>query len=311
MALLIDIKQPDWMTDEQLCESLLSIYPSGDIRCVHSPGNLEEIEMLVVSLYFDGEALRYPNLKLIQKVGAGVESIMADTSIPESVQITRLRSDVPATEMAEYCLAAVFQEQRHLRQHRDDQMKSIWRPMEPKESNKTMVAILGLGLIGCIIANRFLDNRFKVSGWSRSPKQLDGVQCYSGMDQLPGLLSEADYVISILPSTPDTVGLFDHQRFSEMKPSAVLINVGRGDLVNESDLVNALDTAQLSHAILDVVQIEPLPTSSPMWRHADITITPHVSGWHLGDSIYDMAKNFEQLEKGQPLLHLVDRQLGY
>jgi len=81
--------------------------------------------------------------------------------------------------------------------------------------------------------------------------------------------------------------------------------------VNERDLVNALDTAQLSHAILDVVQIEPLPTSSPMWRHADITITPHVSGWHLGDSIYDMAKNFEQLEKGQPLLHLVDRQLGY
>jgi glyoxylate/hydroxypyruvate reductase A len=267
--------------------------------------------MLAVSLYFDGEALLYPNLKLIQKAGAGVESIIADASIPESVQITRLRSDVPAAEMAEYCLAAVFQEQRHFRQYRDDQMKSMWQPMEPKESYKTTVAILGLGLIGCIIANRFLDNRFQVTGWSRSPKQLEGVQCYSGMDQLPELLAEADYVISILPSTPETVDLFDQQRFSEMKPSAVLINVGRGDLVNESDLVKALDDGQLSHAILDVVQVEPLPNSSPMWRHAGITITPHVSGWHLGDSIYDIAKNFEQLEKGQPLLHLVDRQLGY
>ncbi|MGK0399679.1 MAG: glyoxylate/hydroxypyruvate reductase A [Gammaproteobacteria bacterium] len=311
MALLVDIKQSDWMTDEQLRDSLLSIYPSGDIRCAQSPGNLDEIEMLAVSLYFDGEALLYPNLKLIQKAGAGVESIIADASIPESVQIARLRSDVPAAEMAEYCLAAVFQEQRHFRQYRDDQMKSMWQPMEPKESYKTTVAILGLGLIGCIIANRFLDNRFQVTGWSRSPKQLEGVQCYSGMDQLPELLAEADYVISILPSTPETVDLFDQQRFSEMKPSAVLINVGRGDLVNESDLVKALDDGQLSHAILDVVQVEPLPNSSPMWRHAGITITPHVSGWHLGDSIYDIAKNFEQLEKGQPLLHLVDRQLGY
>jgi glyoxylate/hydroxypyruvate reductase A len=131
------------------------------------------------------------------------------------------------------------------------------------------------------------------------------------MDQLPEILAEADYVISILPSTPETIGLFAQQRFIEMKQSAVLINVGRGDLVNEADLVQALDNAELSHAILDVMQVEPLPNSSPMWQHPCITITPHVSGWHLGDSICDIAENFRQLEKEQPLLHLVDRQLGY
>jgi len=311
MALLIDIKQSDWMTDEQLRDELLSIYPSGDIRCSQSPGNLGDIEMLVVSLYFEEEALRYPNLKLIQKVGAGVESITADLSIPESVQVTRLRSDVPAIEMAEYCLAAVFQEQRHFRLHRDNQVTSTWQPMEPKESSKTTVAILGLGLIGCIVADRFLANQFKVAGWSRSPKQLEGVQCYSGMEQLPELLAQADYVISILPSTPETFGLFDRHRFSEMKPSAVFINVGRGGLVNEGDLVQALDNGALSHAILDVMQVEPLPKSSLLWRHGGVTITPHVSGWHLGDAIYDIAENFKQLERHQPLLHLVDRQLGY
>jgi glyoxylate/hydroxypyruvate reductase A len=311
MALLIDIKQSDWMTDEHLRDVLLPMYPTGDIRCGQSPGNLEEIEMLVVSTYIEGEALRYPNLKLIQKAGAGVESIIADSTIPESVQVARLRSDVPAAEMAEYCLAAVFLEQRHFRQYRDNQALSTWQPMEPKEPSKTTVAILGLGLIGCIIANRFLDNRFKVTGWSRSLKQLVGVRCYSGMDQLPEVLAEADYVISILPSTPETIGLFHQQRFSEMKQSAVLINVGRGDLVNEADLVQALDNAELSHAILDVMQVEPLPKSSPMWQHPCITITPHVSGWHLGGAICDIAENFRQLEKEQPLLHLVDRQLGY
>ncbi|MFT5226599.1 MAG: glyoxylate/hydroxypyruvate reductase A [Polaribacter sp.] len=311
MALLLDIKQSDWMTDTNLRDVLLPLYPSADIRCGQSPGNLDDIEMLVVSTYVEGEALRYPNLKLIQKAGAGVESIIADSSIPESVQVARLRSDVPAEEMAEYCLAAVFQEQRHFRQHRDNQSLSSWQPMAPKESSKTTVAILGLGLIGSITANRFLDNRFNVTGWSRSSKHLAGVHCYSGMDQLQELLGEADYVISILPSTPETTGLFDQKRFSEMKQSAVLINVGRGDLINEADLVQALDNAELSHAILDVIQVEPLPKSSPMWRHAGITITPHVSGWHLGDAIYDIAENFRQLEKGLPLLHLVDRQLGY
>lgn len=311
MALLIDIKQSDWMTDEHLREALLPMYPSGDMRSSQSPGNLDEIEMLVVSTYVEGEALRYPNLKLIQKAGAGVESIIVDSSIPESVQVARLRSDVPAVEMAEYCLAAVFQEQRHFRQYRDNQSESTWHPMEPKESSKTTVAILGLGLIGGITANRFLDNHFKVIGWSRSPKQLAGVHCYAGMDQLPELLAEADYVISILPSTPETTDLFNQQRFSEMKETAVLINVGRGDLVNEGDLVQALDDGELSHAILDVMQVEPLPKASPMWRHAGITITPHISGWHLGDAIYDIAENFKRLEKEQPLLHLVDRQLGY
>ena len=311
MALLIDIKQSDWMTDEQLREVLLSLYPSADIRCGAAPGNLDDIEMLAVSTYVEGEALGYPNLKLIQKAGAGVESIIADTSIPEQVQVARLRSDVPAHEMAEYCLAAVLQEQRHFRQYRDNQAVSSWQAQAPREASKTTVAVLGLGSIGCITANRFLDNRFKVVGWSRSLKQLTGVDCYFGADQLDDVLAEADYVISILPVTPETTHLFDKQQFKRMKKGAVLINVGRGDLVNEVDLVQALNNGELSHAILDVMQIEPLPESSPLWTHPGITLTPHVSGWHLGDSVNDIAENFRRLENNESLLHRVDRQLGY
>ena len=311
MALLIDIKEVGWLTDEQLRDILLSVYPTADIRCGDSPGHLEDIEMLAVSKYQAGEALRYPNLKLIQKTGAGVESIIGDQSIPKSVQIARLRSDTPAHEMAEYCLAAVLQEQRHFRQYRDNQVTSNWQAFEPLESSKTTVAVLGLGSIGNIIANRFLDNRFKVVGWSRSQKELSGIKCYFGINQLSEVLTDADTVISILPVTPETTNLFDQQRFREMKKNTVFINVGRGDLVNEVDLVQALDGGEISHAILDVMQTEPLPEYSSMWRHPGITLTPHVSGWHLGDSVHDIAENLRRLENDESLLHLVDRQLGY
>ncbi|MFT5658671.1 MAG: glyoxylate/hydroxypyruvate reductase A [Gammaproteobacteria bacterium] len=311
MALLIDIKQPEWMTDEHLRETLLKVYPAGDIRCGAAPGNLDEIEMLVASTYLEGEALRYPNLKLIQKPGAGVETIIADQSIPKSVKVARIRSDTPAHQIAEYCLAGVLQEQRHLRQYRDSQALSHWQGIEPRQPGETTVAVLGLGQIGSVTASRFLANQFKVIGWSRSQKELAGVDCYSGMEQLTDVLALADYVLSILPSTSDTRGLFHEKIFRCMKPGSVLINAGRGDLVNEVDLVAALDDGKLAHAILDVMQNEPLPAQSPMWLHPNITLTPHISGWHLGDSINDIAENFRRLENNESLLHLVDRQFGY
>jgi glyoxylate/hydroxypyruvate reductase A len=117
--------------------------------------------------------------------------------------------------------------------------------------------------------------------------------------------------VAILPSTPDTVNLFDHDKFSQMKQGSVIINCGRGDLIDEEDLVEALDHGKLSAAVLDVMQIEPLPVNSPLWEHPKVVITPHVSGWHLGDAVKDIAENLRRLETGEPLLHLVNRQLGY
>ena len=311
MALLIDIKQPGWMEDEELQEDLVKFYPGADIRCSAAPGTLDEIEMLAVSNYNTGEALRYPNLKLIQKIGAGVESILADESLPDAIQVARLVTDTPAHEIAEYCLTAVLQEQRHFRQYSKNQAGWSWQPTAPRKSDETIVAVLGLGVIGGITAQRFLDNHFRVIGWSRSEKELAGVDCYFGEDQLREVLKLADYVVAILPSTPETVNLFDHDRFSLMKQNSVIINCGRGDLIDEEDLVEALDHGKLSAAVLDVMQIEPLPVNSPLWEHPKVVITPHVSGWHLGDAVKDIAENLRRLETGEPLLHLVNRQLGY
>ncbi len=311
MALLIDLKQPVWMKDKDLRDELLEFNPQVDIRCGDSPGNLEEIEMLAVSNYYRGEALRYPNLKLIQKTGAGVDMVMSDDLLPKSIRVARLSSGTPGREIAEYSLACVLQEQRHLRLYLGNQSSFLWDARAPRRASKTTVAVLGLGRIGALCARKFVDNEFRVFGWSRSEKSLPDVECHHGYEQLKTVLGEADYVVSVLPSTAETTCLFNRERFRWMKPGSVIINVGRGTLIDEEDLVQALDEGLLATAILDVVQAEPLPTESPLWQHPKVIVTPHVSGWHLGDSIREIAENLRRLESGEPILNLVDRELGY
>jgi glyoxylate/hydroxypyruvate reductase A len=311
MALLIDVKHPEWMADEDLRAELLPHCPGADIRVGANPGNLDEIEMLTVSTYFPGEALQYPNLKLIQKTGAGVNNILADDKLPESVQVTRLDTSTSGTEMAEYALAYVLQEQRHLRQYHDHQVRSEWIFYPPRKAAETTVAVLGLGRIGQLVAQRFVDNGFRALGWSRSAKALPAVECFTGDDGLTQALAMADYVVSVLPSTPETLQMFNRDLFQRFNPKSMLINVGRGDLVNETELMQALDDGMLAGAILDVMSIEPLPADHPLWLHPGIQLTPHISGYHLGDAVLDIAENYRRLRNGEPLLHLVDRGRGY
>ncbi len=311
MTLLIDIRQPQWLTDEDLREQLLVYIPDADIRCGDDPGNVQDVEMLTTSSYQKGEALNYPNLRLVQKTGAGVEAIMADDRLPQAVQVARLRTDTSGQEMAEYALAYVLQQQRHLREYQLNQSKSLWEAYAPRRACKTTVAVLGLGSIGNLVADIFLNCGFNVAGWSRSQKNLPGVDCFAGEIQLPEVLSRADYVVCILPSTPETTNLFNRKSFSWMKSTAFIINVGRGTLIDEDDLIQSLDEGLLAGAILDVMQVEPLPKSSPLWRHDKVILTPHISGWHLGDAIKDIAENYRRVTTGEPLLNLVNRELGY
>ena len=140
---------------------------------------------------------------------------------------------------------------------------------------------------------------------------MDGVDCRHGLDALPGVLAACDYVACVLPSTPETRDLFDAALFAAMKPDAVIINVGRGDLIVEDALLGALDDGHLGGAVLDVFRAEPLPPKHPFWTHPKITVTPHVSGWHLTGGLEDVAENYKRLAAGEPLLHEVDRAAGY
>jgi glyoxylate/hydroxypyruvate reductase len=285
--------------------------PAMDIRIGAAPGNIDEIEMLTVSNYSPGEALRYPNLKLIQKTGAGVNNILADRELPDSVRVTRLQTTTSGTEMAEYALAYVLQEQRQMRSYHSQQARAEWISYAPRRAGETTVAVLGLGRIGVLVAQRFVDNGFKVAGWSRNLKQIDAVSCHAGDDGLLAALAGADYVVSVLPSTPETRQMFAIDLFRNFEPHCFFINVGRGDLVDERALIQALDQGMLAGAILDVMSVEPLPSTSPLWLHPRVQLTPHVSGYHLGDAVLDIAENYRRLQCGEPLLHQVDLERGY
>ncbi len=311
MALLIDVNMPEWMSDESLQQEVLAILPGTDVRIYQNMGDPRQIEMAAVTRLRPDLATQLPNLKLIQKLGAGVETMVGNPDVPAHVRITRLKPDAPAQEMAEFCLAYILREQRNMRFHDTRQAERAWDPVAPRITPQTVVGVLGLGHIGTRTANMIAGVGFKVIGYSRSPKYIEGIACHHGADELLPMLAECDYVASVLPSTPETRGLVNREFLASMKEGAVLINVGRGDLVIEKDLLKSLDAGHLGHAVLDVVSAELLPEDNPLWSHPKVTVTPHVSGWHLGDALKDVAENYRRLKDGTPLLHEVNRARGY
>lgn len=253
-----------------------------------------------------------PGLRLIQKLGAGVETIVSHPELRDDVRIARLKPDAPAQEIAEYCLAYVLREQRHMRLYEQYQTVRKWGAKAPVQAPRTTVGVLGLGHIGSRTARVFAALDFRVLGWSRSPKTIDAVVCKHGPDALFPLLGECDYIVSILPSTPQTRDLIDARALGATKSGAFLVNAGRGDLIVDDDLIAALASGHVAGAALDVFREEPLPIDHPFWSHPKITVTPHVSGWHLTGALDDIAENYRRLVRGvEPLLHEVDRSTGY
>lgn len=311
MTLLVETNIPEWMTNEALRAQLEPLLPNVDIRHTPNMGDRSEIVMLACVRLPAGLARTLPNLKLVQKLGAGVEAIVDDPELPPHVQVTRLKPEAPAQEIAEYCLAHVLRVQRNMAFHEQNQAASLWKPTGPRKTADSTVGILGLGHIGGRTARTFAQLGFRVLGWSRTQKEIAGVDCRWGADALRPLLGECDYVASILPSTAQTRDLFDETLFAALKPGAVFINVGRGDLIVEDALLAALDHGHLAHAVLDVFRTEPLPTTHPFWRHPQITVTPHVSGWHVTGGLELVAENYRRLLDGRSLLNLVNREAGY
>lgn len=310
-SLLIDIRQPEWLEEAVLARLLAPALPGVRIRCTPEDGPLDDVAMLATSRLDPDLLPRLPGLRLIQKLGAGVETMMGAAGLPDHVRIARLAANAAAEEIAEYCLAYVLAAQRNMAAHESDAAAGHWRQIAPRARSATTVAVLGLGHIGGHTAALFAQLGFRTLGWSRSPKQIAGVDCRAGEEALPALLGEADHVCAILPSTPATRDLFDTALLARMKPGAQLINAGRGDLIVDTDLLTALDAGTPGHAVLDVFRTEPLPVAHPFWAHPRVTVTPHVSGWRVDDAYGDVAENFLRLMDGRPLLNEVDRGIGY
>lgn len=312
MGILIDLKDKSWMEDSDLKQIISSDLPGVSITCGEPKKILKDVIMAIGIKDFDKNILKkLPNLRLIQKVGAGVENMLSNSNMPKHIKICRMSSEMQAKEMAEYCLAEVLAYQRNIREYFNNQSLKMWKQRQPLIVKDKSVSILGLGLIGMEIAQILQNFGFTVFGWSRTVKPQLNFKNYNGINGLIAVVSKADYVISVLPETNETKNLLSLSILRKFKPGSVLINVGRGSVINEEGLIKVLSEGILGGATLDVFQQEPLPKEHPFWTHPKIVITPHVSGWNVEDAIETIPLNYYRLIKNEPLLFEIDQKRGY
>ncbi len=187
-----------------------------------------------------------------------------------------------------------------------------WKPTCPPLARERPVAMLGLGALGQACARALTALNFPVAGWSRTAKDIDGIQTHHGEAGLQAVLSTAQIVVTLLPKTPETENMLNATRLGYLPQGAVILNPGRGALIDDTALLAALDSGQIGHATLDVFRIEPLPQDHPYWTHPHVTVTPHIAADTRPTGAARMlVENIRRSEAGDALLHLVDRRLGY
>lgn len=254
----------------------------------------------------------HPSLRAFFATSAGVDALLSGGALPDSLPLVRIEDGGMATQMAEYCLHEAIRLQRRFGDYEAQQREKVWRPLEAEPKSAWPVGVFGLGAIGAQIARTLAHAGFPVRGYARSPKHVDGIECFDERHGLRRFLEGTRLLVVAAPRTPDTERLFDAQRLSWLLPRAWLVNVARGALVDEAALLAALDAGQLAGATLDVVATEPPPPGHPFWHHRGIRLTPHVSGiTQIDESARQIAGKIAALERGDPVTGLVDRSRGY
>jgi len=268
-----------------------------------------EVEVALVANPPAGTFERLPNLKLVQSLWMGIDGLLADPSLPRGVPLARLIDPGMVAAMIETVLAHVLDWHRLHFRYRSQQSEGVWRQLPQVMAGERTIGILGLGELGSTVASSLVQLGFRVLGWSRRPRTLDGVECST---DLARVLERSDLVICLLPLTRETRGILNARTFGQMAEGACLINVARGEHVVENDLREALDSGWITHAYLDVFEKEPLPEKHLFWRHPGVTLTPHVAALtEPRTAIPKLVANLERLRRGEPLEGLVDRDAGY
>lgn len=291
--------------------------PGHDIRIWPEMGRLDDILYAAAWLPPPDVVKSLPNLKVIFSLGAGVDAILRDTTLPEGVPIVRVNDADLTSRMSEYVVMHCLMHLRQQRRLDAAQRKGNWLSYAQCAAGAMTVGIMGLGVLGRDAAAKLRMMGFNVVGWSRSAKRVDGVTCYAGGKELDAFLAETDILVSLLPATVETDGIINRnliRKLSRKGPygAPVLINAGRGRQNNEAEILAALDAGELHAATLDVFQTEPLPEDSGFWTHPRVTVTPHNAADSEPPVICRyVAAQIARFESGKPLENLVDRTRGY
>lgn len=285
--------------------------PELEFRMWSEAASSEEVEYLVAWEPPPDLGRRLPNLKVLFSSGAGIDQF--DLSVvPPQVMLVRMVEPGIVEGMIEYVTMSVLALHRDLLQYVDQQRHARWAPIKLVPARERRVGVMGLGVLGCAVLEHLGHFGFERLGWSRSPKALADVTCFAGRERLPAFLSRCDILVCLLPLTGETRGILDRSLFDALPGGAALLNVARGAHLDADALLAALDREQLSAAILDVTDPEPLPASHPLWRHPRILITPHVASMTRPDTAAEVViENIRRHRRGEPLRDRVDRTRGY
>ena len=310
MAILLSTKAH---TMQEWKAALLAVDPSLEIRLFPDAGNPAEIEAAVVWTAHDMmELRRYPNLKLIVSMGAGVDHLLRAPGPPPGIPVARLKDVLLTSAMAEWVLLNVLRFHRQDPEYRALQQRKEWLELSAPSTSERRIGILGIGELGSASARLLTTLGFPVMGWSRSAKTLPGVQTFHGADGLMARAAQTDILICLLPLTPETRGVLNAKLLSALPRGAYVINGARGGHMVAQDMLAALDSGHIAGAALDVFEPEPLPPESPFWSHPKVFLTPHAASITIPSSVApQVVENIHNMRDGRPLINLVDFSLGY
>jgi glyoxylate/hydroxypyruvate reductase A len=290
-----------------LAEACAAISLQVDVRSDHPPDQADYVVYAPTSGLKDFTP--FMRARAVLGYWAGVEKIVGNQSLTQP--LCRMIEPGLTEGMIDWVAGHVMR--HHLDTDRDVLGQTgAWDYRVPPLARDRTVGILGLGELGRAVADALAGLNFRVLGWSRRAKDLPGIETFAGEAGLAQVLSEAEILVLLLPLTPATDNLMNGDTFGAMPEGAVLLNPGRGELVDDAALLAALDAGQLSHATLDVFRTEPLPSDHPFWADARVTITPHLaSATRIKTACAALAENIRRGEAGEPFLGLVDRGAGY
>jgi glyoxylate/hydroxypyruvate reductase len=291
--------------------------PGLDVRVWPDIGNAADISYAAAWLP-PANALRdLPNLKVMFSLGAGVDAILKDPTLPDGIPLVRVNSDDLTMRMTEYIVLHVLMHHRQQRRLDDNQRRKVWDSFPTHAASALSVGIMGMGVMGEASALRLRDLGFQVAGWSRTRKDISGVTSFAGAAEFDAFLARTDVLVSLLPATPDTDGIIDRaalRKLSRKGPfgAPYLINAGRGRQQVAEDILAALNSGELHGATLDVFAVEPLPPDDPLWTHPKVTVTPHCAADSEPSVICAyIAEQMKHHAQGLPLENLVNRARGY
>lgn len=298
--------------------AMRKVAPKMDVRTwPDGVGNIADIRYCAAWLPPPNVLKALPNLEIIFSLGAGVDAILRDPTLPAGIPIVRVNDPDLTGRMTEWVVLQVLTHHRQQRRIDANQRAKLWDSFPTHAASAMTVGIMGLGVMGTDSAEKLKSLGFNVVGWSRTRKTIAGVTCFAGADEFDVFLGRTDILVSLLPATPETDGIINRTTLRKLSRNGpfgapIVINAGRGRQQVEEDILAALDAGELHAATLDVFRTEPLPQDSPLWAHPRVTVTPHCAADSDPEIICAyVAEQIARYESGGGLRNLVDPKRGY